>query len=136
MSLAGFETLRHRHPDQAEFVKRLESEIRETIERDPAALIDERVIADGLRIHRDEDLETLETMLAELVAESMLETVLLWECANGYGAALEGRSVMAFPMRLECEKCGQEHEFSADAIEVQFLPSALLLDDIKKQTDR
>jgi hypothetical protein len=131
MPSSAFDTIRRSHPDLGAFVDAVEAQIVSILARDPKAVIDDRLLIERLHLRGKEAEKDLALVLVELVAREALETVALWQCPNGYGTAAEESTIPKLPPFLQCERCGQEHVFSAAAIDLRFVATAALLDSLR-----
>jgi hypothetical protein len=131
MRLTAFATLRDRHPDLRALIDALETEVVRIVSGDRNAIIDDRVLSDRLRLRTDREEDDLALLLADLVAQDALATRVFWKCARGLGTSAEARSIPDLPASLECDRCGEEHTFSADYLDMQFLPTHSLVGDIE-----
>jgi hypothetical protein len=131
MSLVAFDTLRARHPDLRTLVDGLENQLVSILRKDPSAVIDDRILSGRMKLPGEQEEEDLALLLTDLVAHDALVTRVFWSCPNGYGTSAEAATIPEFPQVLECDRCGQTHEFNADHLDVLFLPAASLLTDIQ-----
>ena len=127
MSLIGFDTLLVQHPDQRAAVVGLRDQLVSTLRADPQAVIDDRILSQQLQA----EVEVVRELLVELVALYVLNTRLFWLCPNGRGTVAEESRFEDFPLTIECERCGQRHEFRRDQVDVQFVSSDRLLDNLQ-----
>jgi hypothetical protein len=109
----------------------LEAQLVEILTRDPHAVIDDRLLSDHLHIATDRDQDDLALLLADLVVHEVLVTTVLWNCANGFGTSTEAASIPELPESLECDRCGEQHRFSAEFLDLLFLPAPSLLTEIR-----
>jgi hypothetical protein len=128
MSLTGFDGLRAEYPTQADLLMRLEETLRVTLTRDVNAVIEDERLAQLLRA----DVRKTREFLVELVALHALQTLLLWDCPNGFGTILERMRADEFPSVIECDRCGYTHEFRARDVCVVFVASPELRAQMRK----
>ena len=130
MSQSAFEVLRVSRPQQRAVVRALERQLAATLSGDRNAVIDDRVLVQQLSVDRD----IVRELLVELVRLNGLQTLLLWNCPNGRGTSEEAASVSEFPKSVECDRCGQVHNFSSADIEVCFRSTDRLLRELRTHT--
>ena len=126
MSLVGFDTLLAQHPDRAAAISRLQDQIVNTLRANPHSVIDDRILSQ--QVHANIDF--VRELLVELVALYVLQVRLFWLCPNGKGTVLDESSIERFPLRTECDRCGGEHTFRQADVDVRFVPSDRLLDNL------
>lgn len=141
MSSQEFDTLRAKYPTDYQLVSELESILVRHLRQDPEAVVDDDIVVQELRsvpqlaeIPRERQRELAHRLLLELVSLEALKTVFLWICANGLGTTREAEDITSFPSVVFCERCGEEHFFSDEEIEVHFLPTAELRDHLLEGT--
>ncbi len=127
MSLTAFDNLRSIHPDALSVIAVLERLVNQTLRRDPHAVIDDDIIVQQGRI----DPVLVKRFLVELVAGHALVRRAFWLCPEGEGTTSEANNVKEFPPIIECPRCGREHFFKSKDVEVKFLPSESLLQEIR-----
>jgi hypothetical protein len=127
MSLIGFDTWLAQHSDRQASVTRLRDQIIHTLSVDPHAVIDDRILSQQLQT----GIEFVRELLVELVALYALETRLFWLCPNGRGTVLEEPRIEDFPLSIECERCGQLHSFRREQVDVRFVSSDQLLENLR-----
>lgn len=127
MSQSAFEALRVSRPKQRSVVRALERQLAATLAADRNAVIDEWILGQQLSADRD----VVREMLVELVRLNSLRTLLLWNCPNGGGTSEEAEDVSDFPKCVECERCGQIHEFNSGDIDVRFQSTERLLRELR-----
>jgi|GEM_PF-3753488 hypothetical protein len=125
MSSAGFDILRHKHEAWGTVISNLEAEMANTLKRDPNAIIDGEILTQQLNV----ESRKIFTLLLELVAQHELHRLYLWLCPKGEGTAMESTDLQSFPEWIECDRCSDIHYFNQDDIEIHFLPS----DSLKNQ---
>lgn len=128
MSSDAFDHLRRKHPEMAQRLVELERYIKGLVRESPDAIIDEFIVAQELDIAEP----AIQRLLVELVGAHQLDTVFLWLCPMGRGTAREELKLASFPERLECSRCGDEHWFHQNNIQVRFIAS----DELKREVGR
>ena len=121
-----FATLREKYPDQQALLTALERQLTKTLSLDRDAVIDDRIL--GQQLHATEDI--IRDLLVELVGLHRLRTRKLWTCPNGGGGLWEGSDLAESPDSVECNYCGQAHDFSAADVEVIFVSTDQLLREL------
>ena len=129
MSLAGFDSLLSKHADTAAQVAAIEQAIRRMLSADPRAVIDDRILHQVTNV----ESRTVEDFLAELVQWNALSEVWLWECPTTRGTVMEAESFASFPDVIECDKCGERHNFAEEDTTVCFLATPELLRSLEEQ---
>lgn len=115
----AFESIRRRHPEEADLLTRLQGVV-EGITASPAAVVDERSVAQILGVPR----ERIEPLLIELVQQECLRTEFFWVCPTNGGTAWHGSELAGAPSWLHCPDCLQGHFFSEQDVEVHFLKNS------------
>jgi len=135
MSLPEFATLLAQHPDEdAAAISNLENVIVHSLRRDRNSRFDVALVLSHLRQDNGTPKQAKQ-LLAELVRERALDLLLFWQCPNGKGPILEHSDISAFPDQIDCDRCGQVHWFDAADIEVGFVATPRLRDEIAEQDD-
>jgi hypothetical protein len=116
MSSDAFDTLRLKHPSDAELIASLEAVVLD-IASHSGAVIDERSLAQMLGVRR----ERVEPLLVELVGAEALDTIFFWECPDAGGTAWYGSDLAVAPSWIECPQCLKAHFFSEADVEVHFV---------------
>ena len=129
MSSSGFDSLRHKHREWASLISGLEAELANTLRVDPNAVIDGDILTQRLRV----DARNVFALLLELVAQQELRRIYFWLCSKGRGSVMESEDLQSFPDWIECDRCGETHYFTQDDVEVHFLPSDSLRDQLLAQ---
>jgi hypothetical protein len=119
--------LRAEHPSAAPEIARLESAVVSILRDDPAAVVDDVFLTQTIRIDR----RLLRELLVELVARELLVFRAFWKCPNGLGVTMEAANAREFPSVIECSQCGQIHYFSDRDLEVRFLATDRLLEELR-----
>lgn len=117
MSSPAFATLLRKHPGEEQFVASVQDAMVTMVRRNPAATIDEKRLEAVTHIK----IGVLEIYLGDLVAAGALEPRYALLCANGKGPAAEALHLSALPDTVECDRCGDEHSYSRDRVEVFFV---------------
>lgn len=118
MSLPGFETLLHRHPDDTGAISRLQHAICETLAMSSTARLDEVILSQQTQVDRAH----VRDLLLELASIRALKVTLFWICPVLQGTALERSQIVDFPAVIDCDVCGQVHRFEEGRVEAYFLP--------------
>src|SRR5262249_810697 len=119
MSLDVFEHIRTRHPERLQEIERIRGSLALVLRADPHAVIDSRVFAVMTGIDEGE----LGKFLVELAGDGVLFPRFFWLCPTTKAEAEEAEAVEAFPLMIECGKCGQTHSFAVGDVAVGFLAS-------------
>ena len=102
---APFETLLRSHAARGNAIEALERQLRKTLARDPAAVIE----AERIATQTGQPLQTVQQLRSELGTNGGLETRYLWRCPRGLGTSAEAKRPTGFPMEIECERCNDMH---------------------------
>lgn len=132
MSLPEFATLLAQHPEDASSISTLESAIVRSLRRDRNSRFDVTSVLHHLRSNEPTPNQAKQ-LLAELVREHALQLLLFWECPNGKGPIFESSDISAFPDQIDCDRCNQVHWFDAANIEVGFVATPRLQDEVAEQ---
>ncbi|HEY0873390.1 MAG TPA: hypothetical protein VGD94_07955 [Vicinamibacterales bacterium] len=126
--MTGFDTLLARHPDPAHriAIQRLEQQLVDTVRHHPEGVIDERILSQQVEARE----ELIKQLLVELVGAYVLRTMLFWQCPNGRGAVDEQEQMNDFPLTVECDRCHEVHHFHVADVDVKFLPTDRLLNEV------
>lgn len=129
MSLPEFDTLLAQHPKDALTISLLEIVIVRTVRRDANSRFDLPMVLHYLA-QTDATVQTTKRLLVELVKERALQPLLFWECPNHGGPIFETQEVTLFPDWIECDRCNQVHWFDQTHVEVGFVATAHLVDEV------
>jgi len=129
MSWEQFEATLQRSEEFQTFVADFREIIGDILARDPDSAIDEHIIASRSNLI---DENSALDLLVMLEREHLLKTLLFWPCANGYGTSREASKAKDFPTFIECDRCGETHEFDQDCIEVRFVASDELVNSLRR----
>ena len=130
MSLVGFDTLRVEHPNDRMLIDRLEEAVRRILRRNPRAVLDEKHLAQIT----EGAIAQIETLLIDLLRFHVIESRVAWVCPIRHGTSVEARYLKDLPMLIECDKCGQEHEYDPAQVEMFFVPTDTLLRSISDES--
>lgn len=133
MSLPEFDTLLAQHPDQEPAISALERVIVRSLRQDRNARFDLPLVLQHLR-PTNTTPKAAKRLLVELVREAALQPLLFWECPNGHGPIFESVDISAFPDHIDCDRCAQVHWFDGDDIEVGFVATAHLQEEVAEQS--
>jgi hypothetical protein len=122
-----FDRLFREYPRQE--VETLLGALNRTLRVDPAAVIDDSVLYEETHL----DVRTIRRLLILLEASEALTSVIFWKCPNT-GATLAEASVLSeLPHSLpHCEHCGQTHYLSQRDLEIHFVATPRLRDELTR----
>jgi hypothetical protein len=133
MSLREFDTLLANHPaEDAKAITVLEAVVINSLRRDKHTRFDISLIVHHLRSTQGTPAQA-KRLLVELVRERAFQQLLFWECPNGGGPIFEASEVSIFPDTLHCDRCGQTHWFDIEDVEVGFVATDRLQDEVNLQ---
>lgn len=126
--MRAFDTLRDSRPGDLQQINLLEQAVVSMLQEDPESVVDDRYLNQTLRLER----RFVHQALLTLVAKGLLAVKAFWLCPNGYGTTKEADHVREFPSVVSCPRCGQEHWLSEANIQLHFVATQRLLDELQQ----
>jgi len=123
MSLAGFDALLSRHPEQGAPIRQLQAAIRSVLSSDESAALSDDHLSQMAGLGVNEVRE----WLVELMRAHAVESHVARMCPNTGGASVEARHLSELQNEIECPRCGQIHRYDSRRIVVFFVATPGLL---------